>query len=104
MAEADPDDDTQQRWVVRWYRYDPERRERRHTFVAAYTTEDEFLHAVANLRAELAVRQARGEAEPREYISGVVVPAGYRAETQRRRAEERQRRQEWKSREASDEG
>ena len=36
VAEVDPDEDTIARWVVAHYRYDADRRERRHVVVAAF--------------------------------------------------------------------
>ena len=36
------DDDTVNRWVLLWYRYDPDRHERRNTVVGAYTESSEF--------------------------------------------------------------
>lgn len=85
MAQVDPDDDTRTRWVLHWYRYDPERRERRYTVVAAYTRQREFDRASDRLSSELEVLKAEGKAESVEHVSGVCLPAGYRAEMRRQR-------------------
>jgi hypothetical protein len=42
MAQVDPADDSIKRFIVRHYRYDPERRERRHVVVAAFDNEPEY--------------------------------------------------------------
>jgi hypothetical protein len=42
VAEVDPDDDSIRRFIVRHYRYDPDRHERRHVVVAAFDSEREF--------------------------------------------------------------
>jgi hypothetical protein len=42
VAAVDPDDDTICRYVVRHYRYDPDRHERRHVVVAAFDNESEY--------------------------------------------------------------
>ncbi len=88
------DDDTVNRWVLLWYRYDPDRHERRNTVVGAYTESSEFGVRLEELSARLAELKATGEAEPVEQVSGVFHHAGYRAEIARYRAELRQRRTE----------
>jgi hypothetical protein len=42
MARVDPDDDSRRRYIVKHYRYDPERRERRHVVVAAFDSRREY--------------------------------------------------------------
>src|SRR5580700_7663243 len=42
MAQVDPADDSIKRFIVRHYRYDPERRARRHVVVAAFDNEPEY--------------------------------------------------------------
>ena len=76
---VDPDDDTIARWVVAHYRYDPQRRERRHLVVAAFDNPDEF-HADIQTRAErLRARRESGEDVDRlERITGRTYAAGYR--------------------------
>jgi hypothetical protein len=76
---VDPDDDTIARWVVAHYRYDTDRRERRHVVVAAFDNPDEF-HADIDARAErLRTRRDRGEDVDRlERITGRTYAAGYR--------------------------
>ncbi|HXO79376.1 MAG TPA: hypothetical protein VN856_05740 [Mycobacterium sp.] len=79
MAKVDPDDDSIARWVVAHYRYDPDRRERRHVVVAAFDNPDEF-HADIQTRAEaLRARRDSGEDIDRlEHITGHTYAAGYR--------------------------
>ena len=76
VASVDPDDDAVARYVVTHYRYDPDRRERRHVVVAAFDNPDEF-HADIDLRAEqLRIRRARGEDIDRlERITGRTYAA-----------------------------
>jgi hypothetical protein len=79
VAEVDPDDDTIARWVVTHYRYDTDRRERRHVVVAAFDNPDEF-HADIHARTEqLRVRRESGEdIDGLERITGRTYAAGYR--------------------------
>ena len=42
VARVDPGDDSIERFIVRHYRYDPQRRERRHVVVAVFGNEREF--------------------------------------------------------------
>ena len=78
MAEVDPKDDTIRRFVVRHYRYDPSRRERRHVVVAAFDNERQFLAGIEQIRGEIERRRQRGEdVDPREHASGVVYEPGY---------------------------
>lgn len=85
MAEVDPDDDDILRYVVRHYRYDPERHERRHVVVAAFDNDAEFRAQIDALGTDLRRRKENAEADPREWISGVVLEPGHR----RRQREER---------------
>lgn len=87
MARVDPDDDTIERIVLRHYRFDPERRERRHVVLAAFDDEDEFRQAADLANAELRSRRRAGEAEPIEHITGVVKQAGHDAQARRHRIE-----------------
>src|ERR1700727_2729080 len=79
VAEVDPDDDSIARWVVAHYRYDADRRERRHVVVAAFDNPDEF-HADIHARAEqLRARRESGDDVDRlERITGRTYAAGYR--------------------------
>lgn len=79
MAAVDPDDDTLHRYVVRHYRYDPERRERRHVVVAAFDDPDELLRAIDELTAAIEARREAGEdVDPSEHASGTELQVGYR--------------------------
>jgi hypothetical protein len=78
LARVDPEDDSMRRFIVRHYRYDPARRERRHVVVAAFDKEPEFLACIERVRAEIGQRGERGErVDPREHASGVVHEPGY---------------------------
>ncbi len=81
MVAVDPDDDSVLRHVVRHYRYDPARHERRHVTVCAYTTRSEFELALDQLDAELDERRtlSPGEVDPQERVSGVTLEVGHRA-------------------------
>ena len=81
VAEVDPDDDSRKRWVLHWYRYDPERKERRYVVVAAFDDKKEFTRRLDELSTELDRLQKEGQAEEIERIGGVELPAGYRAAT-----------------------
>jgi hypothetical protein len=76
---VDPDDDTIVRWVVTHYRYDPDRRERRHVVVAAFDNPDEF-HGDIHARAErLRAHRDSGEDVDRlERVTGRTYAVGYR--------------------------
>ncbi len=78
MARVDPEDDSIERFIVRHYRYDPSRRERRHVVVAAFDSEQEYHACVDRVQAEIKVRRERGEpVEPGEHASGIVHESGY---------------------------
>lgn len=79
VATVDPDDDSLLRHVVRHFRYDPARHERRHVTMCAYTTLSEFEAAFNQLVADLDERRTLSkEVDPQEYISGVTLEAGHR--------------------------
>ena len=68
-----------QRHVVRHYAYDPERRERRHQVVAAFSTAKEAEALLGRLSEDWRRRRADGEApDAREHFSAVVWQPGYR--------------------------
>ena len=70
-------DDGIRRFVVRHYRYDPARRERRHVVVAAFDNRREFNACVASVEAEIRNRPAAGEqVESNEHASGIVREPG----------------------------
>lgn len=71
-------DDSIKRFIVQHYRYDPQRRERRHVVEAAFDNEREFLACIDRVRAEIERRREAGEpVDPREHASGVVHEPGY---------------------------
>jgi len=78
MPRVDSDDDSIERFIVRHYRYDPQRRERRHVVVAAFDNEQEFGACMENVQAEINARRERGEpVDPGEHASGIVHEPGY---------------------------
>jgi nitroreductase len=77
MARVDVGDDSIRRFVVRHYRYDPDRRERRHVLVAAFDNRREFEQCLQAVSADIDRRRAAGEpVDAKEYVSGVVREAG----------------------------
>jgi hypothetical protein len=77
MGTVDVGDDGIRRFVVRHYRYDPARRERRHVVVAAFDNRREFEEGLASVDAELKRRRAAGErVEANEHASGIVREPG----------------------------
>ena len=78
MGQVDPHDDSIQRFIVRHYRYDPKRRERRHVIVAAFDDESEFQACVHEVEAEIRRRREDGENDDwREHASGTIYEPGY---------------------------
>jgi hypothetical protein len=78
MASVDPDDDTISRFVVSHYRFDPERRERRHVVVAAFDNEREFISRIEAEATAIDNRRMQGEnVDPTEHASGIVLEPGY---------------------------
>src|ERR1700712_3894069 len=90
VAVVDPADDGLLRYIVRHYRYDAMRRERRHVELVADDNLAEFEDAVAEAAQALAARRHVSDTDPHEHISGVVKEPAYRAgETTARRREQR---------------
>lgn len=78
MAQVDPEDDSIRRFIVRHYRYDPERRERRHVVVAAFDNEAEYEARLQEEAAEIRRRRDSGEDLDRaEHASGSIYEPGY---------------------------
>lgn len=78
MPRVDPEDDSIERFIVRHYRYDPQRRERRHVVVAAFDNEPEYDACLVSVEAEIKARRDRGEpVDPGEHASGIVHEPGY---------------------------
>jgi len=78
MPRVDPNDDSIRRWVLRHYRYDPHRRQRRHVIVAAFDNKREFEAAMAQEQRSLTQRQEHG-GDPREHLTGTVLEPGDQA-------------------------
>jgi hypothetical protein len=78
VARVDPGNDDIERFIVRHYRYDLQRRERRHVVVAGFDNEQEFRACMDSVRDQIRARRERGEAVDRgEHASGVVHEPGY---------------------------
>lgn len=79
MARVDSEDDSLRRYIVRHYRYDPERHVRRHVVVAAFDSEREYKACFRAASEELERRKAGGEdVDPAEHVSGTVHEPGDR--------------------------
>jgi len=77
MGTVDVRDDGIRRFVVRHYRYDPARRERRHVVVAAFDNRREFRACFASVDAEIRSRRAAGgSVDAMEHASGIVREPG----------------------------
>jgi hypothetical protein len=78
MAQVDPADDSIKRFIVRHYRYDPERRERRHVVVAAFDDEPAYQTRMQEVAAEIRHRRENEESFDRqEHASGTIYEPGY---------------------------
>ena len=78
VAQVDPEDDSIERFIVRRYCYDPQRRERRHVVVAAFDNEQEFHACLDSVRHEIKARREHGApVDPGEHASGTVQEPGY---------------------------
>jgi len=78
VARVDLGDDSIKRFIVRHYRYDPQRRERRHVVVGAFDNEREFQACMEGVQAEITRRRECGEpVDASEHASGVVYEPGY---------------------------
>jgi hypothetical protein len=79
MAAVDPEDDSISRWVVHHYRYDSQRRQRRHVLVRAFDNRREFELAMSELRSQIAEARRSAESDSREHVTGTVWEPGDRA-------------------------
>ena len=78
MPRVDPEDDSIERFIVCHYRYDPQRRERRHVVIAAFDSEREFQACFESVRAEINRRREAGEpVDASEHVSGRIHEPGY---------------------------
>jgi hypothetical protein len=86
VARVDPQDDGVCRFIVRHYRYDPDRHERRHVVVAAFDNNREFESCMNEAATDIRRRKGRGEAvDPVEHVTGEVQEPGYRRKQQNAR-------------------
>jgi hypothetical protein len=104
VAEVDPNDDSRTRWVLRWFRFDPERNERRHVIVAAYSRKGEFHRAFGQLSKDLERRKSAGLSEAVEHVSGVQLRPGHQESVRQMRLEKRRILQSWKRQDKEDKG
>lgn len=79
MPKVDPQDDSITRWVVQHYRYDPQRRERRHVLVDAFDDEREFEACLSKRSADVEDRRDAGSGDRRQHVSGTVWEPGHLA-------------------------
>jgi hypothetical protein len=78
VARVDPEDSSIERFIVCHYRYDPQRRERRHVVAAAFDSEREFQACFESVQAEIRRRREAGEpVDAREHASFRVYEPGY---------------------------
>jgi hypothetical protein len=90
VARVDPENDSIRRFVVRHYRYDPDRHERRHVIVAGFDNKREYKACMEETAAEIRARRERGDpVEPTEHVTGEVQEPGYRRKQQNARLVER---------------
>jgi hypothetical protein len=89
VAEVDPSDDSRSRWLLQWFRFDPERNERRRVTIAAYRGKQEFDRACVSLQEHLDALKSGGLAEDVEYICGVKHGKGYLAGIRQIREQDR---------------
>ncbi len=74
----DPEDDSIERFIVCHYRYDPQRRERRHVVVAAFDGEREYRACFESVQADIRRRrEAGGPVDASEHVSGRIYEPGY---------------------------
>lgn len=79
MPKVDPQEDSIRRWVVHHYRYDPQRRERRHVLVSAFDDEQEFDACMHALSGEVEERRRTRSGDQREHATGTVWEPGHLA-------------------------
>ena len=78
MARVDVDDDNIRRFVVRHFRFDPERHERRNVVVAAFDNEDEFIKLIHSIEADIKQRADAGAfVDKNEHASGMCLEPGH---------------------------
>jgi hypothetical protein len=98
VARVDPDDDSIDRGVVWWYRFDPDKNCRRNVPVAAYDNEPEWRQEIARLQADIRQLQEDGGSDDKEHAGGVWLERGYRGKVAARRwgdTSDRLRRKNW---------
>jgi hypothetical protein len=78
---------------LQWFRFDPERNERRNVTIAAYSRKREFDREFSKLQTDLDALKSVGRAEDAEHISGVKYEKGHLAGIRQIREQDRLRRQ-----------
>ena len=77
LPEVDPGDDSIRRWVLQHYRFDADRRQRRHVLVAAFDNEAESDAALATYRRGIRAEIDAGARDDDERVSSVVWGPGH---------------------------
>jgi len=79
MACVDAVEDSIRRFAVRHYRYDPERRERRHVVVAAFADRGAFERFLRRTQRDLEPRRDQNPGfDPKKYASGITYEPHHR--------------------------
>ncbi len=81
---------------MQWFRFDPERNERRNVTIAAYDRKRECDRELRKLQANLETLKTEGVAEEVEHISSVKHERGYLASIRQIRQLDRQKRRDQK--------
>ncbi len=79
MVAVDPEDDSIRRWVIHQYRYDPQRRQRRHVLVRAVDNPRDFEGALSQLHGQIERERTSAKSDPAEHVTGTVWEPGDRA-------------------------
>ena len=95
MSAVDPDDNTQDCFLVQHYRFDENRNERRLIVVAAYSTRREAIKNLKQRQKELTKLQEVGLAESSEYLCSGPQRAGQKSRAAQTRIELKKMRSGW---------
>lgn len=79
MTAVDPEDDSITRWVIHHYRYDRQRRQRRHVLVRAFDNPADFERVISQLQGQIEGQRTSAESDPAEHVTGTVWEPGDRA-------------------------
>ena len=90
MAEVDPYDDSIIRHAIKRHAFDPGTNHFRWIFESAYDNKREYNKKLQEAFDELNARQIKGEAHPKEQLTGQVLEIGNFRNAKTRRQERRQ--------------